>query len=640
MTATRRSRSSESARSCPTPPMRGRFWENVSEGRYAITEVDPERWDPDLYYDPDPKAPERTYSKIGGWVRDWEWDPLGWHLPIPPKVERRHGRRPEVGASPARAWRCSTTAGPTGRIDLERTAVVLGNAMSGEQHYLTALRIAWPEFARELDARAELRGATRRRAHRDAPSEMHDNVAGRLPPVTEDTMPGELGNCMAGRVANLFDLRGPNYVVDAACASAMAAIDASIDGTDRARVRRRRHRRHRPQHGRLDLRQVLHDRRALGDRHPTLRRRRRRLRHGRGGGHVRAQAAGRRRARRRPHLRGDPRHRGRRATARARASPRPTRSASGWRWSGPGARRGWSPSACSLVEGHGTSTRVGDVVEVTSLAEAFAGADLPPASVALGSVKSNIGHLKAAAGAAGHPQGDAGPAPQGDAAQSSTSSARTPTWTGRRRPFAVNTELREWEAPDGGTRVAGVSAFGFGGTNFHAVLEEYVPGDVQRRRGGARIAVSRDGSATQRADRLARAEGPAARRARARRLATRPGSTSASAATLADAEAGVAPPPGAPRRPRCALAERLAIDYADADRAGRTRSSMALKALDAGNPAAWKALRGRGIFRGSGAPGKVAFLYTGQGSQYANMLAELRRVEPVVEPRRSTRPTA
>ena len=35
---------------------------------------------------PDPKAPDKTYSKIGGWVRDWTWDPLGWKLPIPPRV--------------------------------------------------------------------------------------------------------------------------------------------------------------------------------------------------------------------------------------------------------------------------------------------------------------------------------------------------------------------------------------------------------------------------------------------------------------------------------------------------------------------------------------------------------------------------
>ena len=53
------------------------------------------------------------------------------------------------------------------------------------------------------------------------------------------------------------------------------------------------------------------------------------------------------------------------------------------------------------MEGHGTSTSVGDAVELNSLMEAFSSAQLPPGSIALGSVKSNIGHLKAAAGAAG-----------------------------------------------------------------------------------------------------------------------------------------------------------------------------------------------------------------------------------------------
>ena len=62
-----------------------------------------------------------------------------------------------------------------------------------------------------------------------------------------------------------------------------------------------------------------------------------------------------------------------------------------------------------------------------------------------------------------------------------------------------------------------------------------------------------------------------------------------------------------------------------ADKAGK-----ALKALASDNAATWKALRAQGIFRGRGAPAKVAFLYTGQGSQYVNMLAELRRRKPLV----------
>ena len=75
--------------------------------------------------------------------------------------------------------------------------------------------------------------------------------------------------------------------------------------------------------------------------------------------------------------------------------------------------------------------------------------------------------------------------------------------------------------------------------------------------------------------------------------------------------------------------ERLAIDYANAaelaDKAGK-----ALKALAANQPAMWKALRAQGIFRGHGPAPKVAFLYTGQGSQYVNMLQPLRATEPIV----------
>ena len=72
----------------PDAPNAQRFWQNIKNGVYSITEVHPDRWDPRLYYDADPKAPDKTYSKIGGWVREWEWDPLKWRMPIPPKVSQ------------------------------------------------------------------------------------------------------------------------------------------------------------------------------------------------------------------------------------------------------------------------------------------------------------------------------------------------------------------------------------------------------------------------------------------------------------------------------------------------------------------------------------------------------------------------
>ena len=99
---------------------------------------------------------------------------------------------------------------------------------------------------------------------------------------------------------------------------------------------------------------------------------------------------------------------------------------------------------------------------------------------------------------------------------------------------------------------------------------------------------------------------------------------------LADeASAGRAPAPGLPDPALAATAVRVAIDYADAaDLAAK--AAKAVQALRGGNPAMWKILRAQGVFIGRGVPGKVAFLFTGQGSQYVNMLADLRRREPIV----------
>src|SRR5690242_20546430 len=204
------------------------FWENVKCGRYSITEVSPDRWNPALYYDPDPAAPDKTYSKIGGWVREFEWDPLKWRLPLPPRVVE--------GMDVAQKWGIACTREaledygyPNRPLDLERTAVILGNAMAGEKHYMTALRVYFPEYARELEE-SNTFAALPEAVRRDITRELHARMGKRLPEITEDSMPGELANCIAGRIANIYNFHGPNYVTDAACASAMAAISSAAKG--------------------------------------------------------------------------------------------------------------------------------------------------------------------------------------------------------------------------------------------------------------------------------------------------------------------------------------------------------------------------------------------------------------------------
>jgi acyl transferase domain-containing protein len=145
-------------------------------------------------------------------------------------------------------------------------------------------------------------------------------------------------------------------------------------------------------------------------------------------------------------------------------------------------RRAWDkagvrPTPGILIEGHGTSTPVGDAAELEALSESFKEFGIPAGSIALGSVKSNIGHLKGGAGAAGILKAvfalhDKLLPP------SLNFNAPNPNVDFTKIPFYVNTELHSWDIEAGNVRRAAVSAFGFGGTNFHTVLEEYIPGRI------------------------------------------------------------------------------------------------------------------------------------------------------------------
>jgi len=608
------------------------FWDNVKNGRYSITEVNKGRWDPARYYDPDHSAPDKTYSKIGGWVRDYAWDPVKWHLPIPPCV---------VDAmDEAQKWAIACTRealedyGYPGRaLDLDRTAVILGNAMAGEKHYLTALRVFFPEYAGELEASASFE-ALPEAVRQSITSELHDRMSKRLPEITEDSMPGELANCIAGRIASIFNFHGPNFVTDAACASAMAAINSAAEGLiehdfdtvitggiDRnmgaptfvkfCKIGALSATGTRPYAEGADgfvmgegaaifLLKRLADAERDGDKiHAVIR--------GMGGSSD---------------------GKGKGITA-----PNPI----GQKFS---IERAWknaglSPATATYIEGHGTSTRVGDVVEVQSMAGILNEFHLPLASVALGSVKSNFGHLKGAAGAAGllktvlalrdkvlppsvhceHPNPDI------DFAHS---------------PLYVNTTLKPWTVPPDIPRRAGVSAFGFGGTNFHAVLEEYVPHRITGNKKRL-FAASAAPTATENHEVVFAGAAPSQN---SHKVPLR-GALLVGAASVAqlaerlqsiqeDAEAGRAPAPAPPRESDLRSAERLAIDYTDAKDLAE-KCTKALQALTASQAAVWKVLRAQGIFRGSGSAPKVAFLYTGQGSQYVNMLDSLRAMEPIVE---------
>ncbi|MFI5178624.1 MAG: SDR family oxidoreductase [Vicinamibacterales bacterium] len=133
-------------------------------------------------------------------------------------------------------------------------------------------------------------------------------------------------------------------------------------------------------------------------------------------------------------------------------------------------RAGVTPDTISFVEGHGTATKLGDPIEVAALNEAFAVGSPRPETCALGSIKSNIGHLDAAAGVAGLIKTVLALRNR-QLPPSLHFTTPNPKIAFGDGPFYVNTALKSW--PDGATpRRAGVSSFGMGGTNAHVVVEE------------------------------------------------------------------------------------------------------------------------------------------------------------------------
>jgi acyl transferase domain-containing protein len=139
---------------------------------------------------------------------------------------------------------------------------------------------------------------------------------------------------------------------------------------------------------------------------------------------------------------------------------------------------GVDPATVTYIEAHGTATELGDTIEIAALTKAFRARTDKVGYCGVGSVKTNIGHLDAAAGIAGliktvlalkHKMLPASlhftePNPNIDFADS---------------PFYVNAELKEWN-PQGVPRRAGVSSYGMGGTNVHVVVEEFTPDDRSR----------------------------------------------------------------------------------------------------------------------------------------------------------------
>ena len=248
---------------------------------------------------------------------------------------------------------------------------------------------------------------------------------------------------------------------------------------------------------------------------------------------------------------------------------------------------GVDPSTIDYVEAHGTGTPLGDPVEIAALAQAFGAAAGRSRRCAIGSVKTNVGHLDAAAGAAGFIKTVLA-LEHREIPPSLHYRRPNPKINLDATPFYVNSELRNW-TPDGAPRRAGVSSFGIGGTNAHVVLEEALEVEISAPARAAQLIV------------VSSASEPALS-AVSVSLASR--LESVSSPDLADAAYTLQV--GRKRLPwRRAVVARSA--------------SEAVAALGGQPKEPVRRLDRRGA--------KVAFLFPGQGAQHAGMAAGLYREE-------------
>ncbi|CAN5138421.1 hypothetical protein BH11MYX1_BH11MYX1_03800 [soil metagenome] len=436
----------------PGAPDTDAFWANIVAGKNAIREVPADRWDIATYYDPKATtvdAGRKTPCKWGGFIDEVPFDPLAYG--IPPKslasiepvqlLALEIARRALVDAGYA------ALHGEGRAFDRERTSVIFGAEAGTDLSSAYSFRAMFPHYV----------------------GPMPEALDRQLPVLSEDSFPGVLSNVIAGRIANRLDLGGVNFTVDAACAASLAALEMAIKelvagSSDMVLC------------GGADLHNSINDYLMFASVHALSPTGQCHTFDAHADGIVLGEGVACVVLKRVADAERDGDRIYAVVKAVAGASDGKSLGLTAPRKEGQVralqrayAQAGVSPADVGLVEAHGTGTVVGDRTELATLTDVFSAAGAQPSTCALGSVKSQIGHTKCAAGMAGLIKA-ALSIHHGVLPPTSNIKAPNPAYQPGASPFMFLDSARPWIA---GERIAAVSAFGFGGTNFHAVLAQH-----------------------------------------------------------------------------------------------------------------------------------------------------------------------
>ncbi len=457
------------------------FWKDILNGSDLITDVPPTHWLIEDYYDPDPSVPDKTYAKRGAFLKDVDFDSLGWG--VPPSII------PETDTSQLLALivaqkvledACGQSTEAFEALDRSKISVILGVTSGQELLGSMVSRLQRPIWVKALRDSG---------LPEDEVQAVCDRISENYTPWRESTFPGLLGNVVAGRIANRLDLGGTNCVTDAACASTFSALSMGVNelylgdsemvivgGVDTMND--------------IFMFMCFSKTPALsptGDCRPFS---------DQADGTMLSEGLGMVALKRLDHAErdGDRIYAiinavGSSSDGRAKSvyAPLPEGQANALRRAYE--HTDYGPEQVELVEAHGTGTPAGDAAEFKGLATAFSESGREDMQwCALGSVKSQIGHAKAAAGAAGLFK----------AVMALHHKVLPPTIKVERpnpaleiehSPFHLSTQARPWVRDARFPRRASVSSFGFGGSNFHIAMSEYVPGETSASRPAPKLRV-------------------------------------------------------------------------------------------------------------------------------------------------------
>ena len=427
-----------------------------------MTDVPASHWLIEDHFDEDPSIPDRTYGRRGGFLDPIDFDAMSFG--VPPSVVPSTDTAQLLALIVAQRVLDDATRGQFSELDRTRASVILGVTSGQELFGAMASRMNRPMW---------LQGMRRAGIPEDVALNAVDEILALHPEWTESTFPGLLGNVVAGRIANRLDLGGTNCVTDAACASSFSAISMGVNelylGDSDLVIA-----------GGVDTMNDIFMYMCFSKTPALSKSEDIRPFSDQADGTMLGEGIGMVALKRLEDAERDGNDIycvvngvGASSDGRSKSVYAPVSSGQARALGNAYDKAGYGPDTVELIEAHGTGTVAGDAAEFGGLELAFDATERTDRQwCALGSVKSQIGHTKAAAGAAGlfkvvmalHHK---------VLPQTAKIDRPNPNLDLENSPFHLNTTTRPWVRSGDHERRGSVSSFGFGGSNFHIALSEY-----------------------------------------------------------------------------------------------------------------------------------------------------------------------